>query len=207
MEDSTTKEPTDLILEIQRELATILTSITLPKEAVDANLKREKEKEEKARLIAQVLELQNTLDDLSSRVDNVKEENVKLRSENQVLGQYRDLYIKSLEEMNVSGNFGTIEMQEEMLLASSKDTESDLLQRLDSMAKDNDDFVSKVSFWIFLPLLIETFSEVNTYNDNVPMLKIFSKLKSVQVIVRLHIFPIFSFLPEMKILEKYASGT
>ena len=88
MEDSTTKEPTDLILEIQRELATILTSITLPKEAVDANLKREKEKEEKARLIAQVLELQNTLDDLSSRVDNVKEENLRLRSENQVLGQY-----------------------------------------------------------------------------------------------------------------------
>ena len=33
----------------------------------------------------------------------------------------------------------------EMLLASSKDTESDLLQRLDSMAKDNDDLVSKVS--------------------------------------------------------------
>ena len=42
------------------------------------------EQEEKARLIAQVLELQNTLDDLSSRVDNVKEENLRLRSENQV---------------------------------------------------------------------------------------------------------------------------
>ena len=40
----------------------------------------------------------------------------------------------------------------EMLLASSKDTESDLLQRLDSMAKDNDDLVLKVSFWIFLKL-------------------------------------------------------
>ena len=35
-----------------------------------------------------MLELQNTLDDLSSRVDNVKEENLRLRSENQVLGQY-----------------------------------------------------------------------------------------------------------------------
>lgn len=35
-----------------------------------------------------VLELQNTLDDLSQRVDSVKEENLKLRSENQVLGQY-----------------------------------------------------------------------------------------------------------------------
>ncbi len=43
------------------------------------------EQEEKARLIAQVLELQNTLDDLSSRVDNVKEENLRLRSENQVI--------------------------------------------------------------------------------------------------------------------------
>nr|CAG4645989.1 EOG090X0N2I [Lynceus sp. MCZ IZ 141354] len=46
------------------------------------------EQEEKARLIAQVMELQNTLDDLSQRVDSVKEENFKLRSENQVLGQY-----------------------------------------------------------------------------------------------------------------------
>ncbi|VDM96632.1 unnamed protein product [Thelazia callipaeda] len=46
------------------------------------------DQEEKARLIAQVLELQNTLDDLSQRVDSVKEESLKLRSENQVLGQY-----------------------------------------------------------------------------------------------------------------------
>ncbi|XP_033743320.1 short coiled-coil protein B-like [Pecten maximus] len=46
------------------------------------------EEEEKQRLIAQVMELQNTLDDLSSRVDTVKEENLKLKSENQVLGQY-----------------------------------------------------------------------------------------------------------------------
>ncbi|KAK7097656.1 short coiled-coil protein B-like [Littorina saxatilis] len=44
--------------------------------------------EEKQRLISQVLELQNTLDDLSSRVDGVKVENLKLKSENQVLGQY-----------------------------------------------------------------------------------------------------------------------
>ncbi|XP_014669118.1 PREDICTED: short coiled-coil protein-like isoform X2 [Priapulus caudatus] len=44
--------------------------------------------EEKARLISQVMELQNTLDDLSQRVDSVKEENLKLKSENQVLGQY-----------------------------------------------------------------------------------------------------------------------
>lgn len=46
------------------------------------------EVEEKARLISQVLELQNTLDDLTNRVDAVKEENLKLRSENTVLGQY-----------------------------------------------------------------------------------------------------------------------
>lgn len=44
--------------------------------------------QEKSRLITQVLELQNTLDDLSQRVDSVKDENLKLRSENQVLGQY-----------------------------------------------------------------------------------------------------------------------
>jgi hypothetical protein len=46
------------------------------------------EQEEKARLISQVLELQNTLDDLTHRVDKVKEENLKLKSENSVLGQY-----------------------------------------------------------------------------------------------------------------------
>ena len=32
------------------------------------------------------------------------------------------------------------------------------------------------------------------------------QLKSVQVVVCLHIFPVFSFLAKMKILEKYASG-
>lgn len=46
------------------------------------------ELEEKARLISQVLELQNTLDDLSQRVNSVKEENLKLKSENSVLNQY-----------------------------------------------------------------------------------------------------------------------
>ena len=48
----------------------------------------QQEQEEKARLITQVLELQKTLEDLSCRVDNVKEENTRLSSENQVLGQY-----------------------------------------------------------------------------------------------------------------------
>jgi short coiled-coil protein len=53
----------------------------------DLNYNSEEE-EEKQRLINQVLTLQKTLDDLSHRVDTVKEENFKLRSENQVLGQY-----------------------------------------------------------------------------------------------------------------------
>uniref|UniRef100_A0AC35TIL7 Short coiled-coil protein n=1 Tax=Rhabditophanes sp. KR3021 TaxID=114890 RepID=A0AC35TIL7_9BILA len=52
--------------------------------------------EEKARLITHILELQNTLEDLSSRVDSVKEESHKLRSENQVLGQYiKNLMVSS----------------------------------------------------------------------------------------------------------------
>ena len=46
------------------------------------------EEEEKSRLIHQVFQLQNTLDDLAQRVDAVKDENVKLKSENQILGQY-----------------------------------------------------------------------------------------------------------------------
>ncbi|KAF6022390.1 hypothetical protein EB796_019300 [Bugula neritina] len=44
--------------------------------------------QERQRLISQILDLQNTLDALSSKVDNVKEENLKMKSENQVLGQY-----------------------------------------------------------------------------------------------------------------------
>ncbi|CAL8096088.1 unnamed protein product [Calicophoron daubneyi] len=48
----------------------------------------EADQEEKGRLIKQILELQHTLEDLSARVDVVKEENLKLRSENQILGQY-----------------------------------------------------------------------------------------------------------------------
>jgi chromosome condensin MukBEF ATPase and DNA-binding subunit MukB len=51
-------------------------------------LPKEEDQEEKARLIAQILELQNTLEDLNQRVESVKEESMKLRSENQVLGQY-----------------------------------------------------------------------------------------------------------------------
>ncbi|XP_034544630.1 short coiled-coil protein A isoform X2 [Notolabrus celidotus] len=52
------------------------------------DMENQVEMEEKTRLINQVLELQHTLEDLSARVDAVKEENLKLKSENQVLGQY-----------------------------------------------------------------------------------------------------------------------
>ena len=58
-----------------------------------------------------MLELQSTLEELSSRVDGVKEENLRLRSENQVLGQYienlmtaskvSNLLLKSEKKMNV----------------------------------------------------------------------------------------------------------
>ncbi|PAA86494.1 hypothetical protein BOX15_Mlig030614g1, partial [Macrostomum lignano] len=46
------------------------------------------EEEEKLRLVTQIAELQSTLDDLSQRVETVKEENLKLSSENRILGQY-----------------------------------------------------------------------------------------------------------------------
>ena len=55
--------------------------------AAEARL-AEEEAIEKAKLTTQVLELQNTLEQLSNRVDGVKEDNLKLKSENQVLGQY-----------------------------------------------------------------------------------------------------------------------
>ncbi|XP_040564384.1 short coiled-coil protein homolog [Lepeophtheirus salmonis] len=63
-------------------------SSTMNKFAEDSQKESSEEAEEKARLIAQVLELQNTLDDLTTRVDTVKEENLKLQTENSILGQY-----------------------------------------------------------------------------------------------------------------------
>uniref|UniRef100_A0A4W6DCW8 Short coiled-coil protein n=1 Tax=Lates calcarifer TaxID=8187 RepID=A0A4W6DCW8_LATCA len=50
----------------------------------DGDLENQAELEEKTRLINQVLELQP----VCPGVDAVKEENLKLKSENQVLGQY-----------------------------------------------------------------------------------------------------------------------
>uniref|UniRef100_A0A8D2KEW2 Short coiled-coil protein n=1 Tax=Urocitellus parryii TaxID=9999 RepID=A0A8D2KEW2_UROPR len=55
-------------------------------DAVDAE--NQVELEEKYDFNNQMLELQHTLEDLSARVVAVKEENLKLKSENQVLGQY-----------------------------------------------------------------------------------------------------------------------
>ncbi|XP_017776139.1 PREDICTED: short coiled-coil protein A-like [Nicrophorus vespilloides] len=46
------------------------------------------QRKETARLIQQILELQNTLDDLSKRLDQIKVENLRLKSENMVLNQY-----------------------------------------------------------------------------------------------------------------------
>ncbi|XP_067297371.1 short coiled-coil protein A isoform X1 [Pseudorasbora parva] len=70
---------------------------------IDGDMENQVEQEEKTRLINQVLELQHTLEDLSARVDAVKEENLKLKSENQVLGQY----IENL--MSASSVFQTTE--------------------------------------------------------------------------------------------------
>ncbi|XP_037685005.1 short coiled-coil protein-like isoform X2 [Choloepus didactylus] len=55
-------------------------------DAVDAE--NQVELEEKTQLINQLLEFEYTLEDLSARVDAVKQENLKLKSENQVCGQY-----------------------------------------------------------------------------------------------------------------------
>ncbi|CBY12107.1 unnamed protein product [Oikopleura dioica] len=43
---------------------------------------------QKEALVTQILELQNTLEDLSQRVESVRDENIRLRSENGVLGKY-----------------------------------------------------------------------------------------------------------------------
>lgn len=65
------------------------------------------EEEQKKQLIQEVLELQNTLDDLAQRVDSVKEQNSKLKSENQVLTQYIENLMSSstIFQQNNLGNF------------------------------------------------------------------------------------------------------
>ncbi|XP_077333060.1 short coiled-coil protein isoform X2 [Lithobates pipiens] len=74
---------------LQLEFSPLDTSSMMMNSDMDAlEVENQVELEEKTRLINQVLELQHTLEDLSARVDAVKEENLKLKSENQVLGQY-----------------------------------------------------------------------------------------------------------------------
>jgi short coiled-coil protein len=55
---------------------------------LDTTAGNSEEEEEKQRLIERVIELQSTLDDLSKKVTDVKEENLKLKSENTILGSY-----------------------------------------------------------------------------------------------------------------------
>ncbi|CAI9617577.1 unnamed protein product [Staurois parvus] len=74
---------------LQLEFCSLDNSSMMMNSDMDAlEVENQVELEEKTRLINQVLELQHTLEDLSARVDAVKEENLKLKSENQVLGQY-----------------------------------------------------------------------------------------------------------------------
>ena len=65
------------------------------------------EEEYKRQLIQEVVELQNTLDDLAQRVDSVKEQNSKLKSENQVLTQYIENLMSSstIFQQNNLGSF------------------------------------------------------------------------------------------------------
>ncbi|XP_057188186.1 short coiled-coil protein A isoform X1 [Triplophysa rosa] len=80
-DDTAEGEPTVVRFRIEDQYRTMNCEI-------DGDMENQVEQEEKTRLINQVLELQHTLEDLSARVDAVKEENLKLKSENQVLGQY-----------------------------------------------------------------------------------------------------------------------
>lgn len=74
-----------------RSLLPKMTNIDI--DALDAE--NHLELEEKTQLINQVLELQHTLEDLSVRGDAVMEENLKLTSENQVLGQYTENFMSA----------------------------------------------------------------------------------------------------------------
>ena len=63
---------------------------------------------EKEELISHILELQNTLHDLSQRVNSVKEENSRLKSENQVLNKYiENLMISSGIFKSTAGKWPT----------------------------------------------------------------------------------------------------
>lgn len=56
--------------------------------ATPEEVEREVLSPEKELAIRKIIELQSTLQDLSQRVNSVKEENSRLKAENQVLNQY-----------------------------------------------------------------------------------------------------------------------
>merc|ERR1712130_678950 len=58
------------------------------------NMTTNAEVQEKTRIIKQILDLQTTLEDLSSRVENVISENHRLCQENGILGQYIENLMK-----------------------------------------------------------------------------------------------------------------
>merc|ERR1712178_274867 len=60
------------------------------------------EVQEKTRIIKQILDLQTTLEDLSSRVENVISENQRLCQENGILGQYIENLMKESPIFNPS---------------------------------------------------------------------------------------------------------
>ena len=82
----------------------LLQVCTMDENGIDNNVNEE---EYKRQLIQEVVELQNTLDDLAQRVDSVKEQNSKLKSENQVLTQYIENLMSSstIFQQNNLGNF------------------------------------------------------------------------------------------------------
>lgn len=85
----TIQQPTDVKEEVEEE---------------EESSSHQNDEHDKLRLISEVLDLQHTLDDLSQRVDNVKEENAKLKSENQVLGQYIDNLMAASNVFRKSGS-------------------------------------------------------------------------------------------------------
>ncbi|CAF0835233.1 unnamed protein product [Didymodactylos carnosus] len=98
---------------------------THSRQSYDYNYNSEEE-EEKVRLISQVLVLQKTLDDLSKRVDSVKEENLKLRSENQVLGQYIE---NLMAASNIQGSFIRVPPPKKLTKSIDKRRSSEAQQR------------------------------------------------------------------------------
>ena len=64
-----------------------------PADVLTSDSSMEERGGEKEVLIGRILELQNTLHDLTQRVNSVKEENSKLKSENEVRGSCSSLWL------------------------------------------------------------------------------------------------------------------